>query len=95
MTGTVYGGQVTTIQQVAELAEKRGITVSFILQVPTWREHIPMALWKSLKQHKPLPVMTVQEQIEKTLPLDEAVSKIRRSSFRIYRVTDIFCRPNC
>lgn len=89
------GVDVSAVQQLATLADKKGIAVSFIMPVPTWREHVPKALWKNLKQHKPLPAMTAQEQLKNTFPLDEALSKIRLENFKIYRVTDIFCRPDC
>lgn len=89
------GIEVAKVQQVVELADQKHIAVSFIMPVPTWNEHIPMALWKNLKEHTPLPQMTIDSYLQKNSLFDGALSNIRIGSFTAYRVVDSFCQTAC
>lgn len=87
--------KASTVEQVVALAERQGIEVSFIMPVPTWNEHVPLALWKNLKQQRPLPTMTSREYLDSNHSLEDALSRIPSEHFKIYRVAKYFCRDAC
>lgn len=87
--------KASTVLKFAALAEKNGMTVSFIMPLPKWRENVPKALWENLKQHKPLPTMTLEEYRNNTHLLNDPLSKIHPNNFRIYYPADFFCNDAC
>lgn len=86
---------ITTIEQLTILANDNNINVRFIMPVPTWNEHVPMSLWKHLRQQRALQSMSIKDYDNKTHELKAALSKIKLTNFKSYSVGEIFCRDDC
>jgi peptidoglycan/LPS O-acetylase OafA/YrhL len=84
-----------TILRLVTLAKDNGITVSFILPVPVWKEHVPMALWKNIKRNEPLPSATIQDYRSKNRQLIDGLFKINEKNFKIYDIANYFCDGAC
>jgi peptidoglycan/LPS O-acetylase OafA/YrhL len=83
------------VAMLAARAESHGIAVSFIMPVPVWREHVPLALWNNLKRNKPLPTADSADYSDFNKELIEGLPKIHAPNLRIYRTAEAFCRGPC
>ncbi len=77
------------------LARENQIRLSFIMPVPIWDQHVPMALWKSLKHKEETPSNNFSAYQQFNRGLIDGFSKIKDGNLRIYQVAGIFCQPNC
>lgn len=84
-----------TINELVALSEKNGVSVAFIMPVPVWRDHIPIALLKSLKEGDPLPSQSVSDYAKLNKGLADGVAAIESVRFRIYPVASVFCSDAC
>jgi peptidoglycan/LPS O-acetylase OafA/YrhL len=87
--------KTSTIEQVTALAKGLGITVSFIMPIPVWRENIPMALWKNMKQYEALPSATMSDYQSFNAHLSEELTKIGQNNLKVYPVAEHFCNDVC
>jgi peptidoglycan/LPS O-acetylase OafA/YrhL len=99
--GTIFmhfspgGVDPLAVEKVVSLAAAKGINVSFILPVPVWKQHIPMALYRNLTDSAPLPAMNMAQYQEADRALEDSLAKIHAGNFSVYPVAAFFCRPDC
>ncbi|MGZ8941571.1 MAG: acyltransferase family protein [Methylobacter sp.] len=89
------GINLYSIEQIVALAKDHGINVAFIMPVPVWQEHIPMALWNHMEWNKPLPSTSLLDYYNFNRELIEGLLKINHKNFKIYQIVDYFCKNTC
>jgi peptidoglycan/LPS O-acetylase OafA/YrhL len=82
--------QVGVIEKLVTQAQAEGMSVSFIMPVPVWDQHIPKALWSHLKEGTPLPTQTADHY----LAFNHALLNPPRF-LKVYDVVASFCQPQC
>src|SRR5262249_52655984 len=83
------------INKLTELARKRYIQLSFIMPVPVWDKHVPMALWKNLKGLEEIPSQNINDYQNFNQSLISVLANIHYDKFRVYQIADVFCKSAC
>ena len=84
-----------TIAELAALTQAAGLTLGFILPVPGWKEHVPKALWKKLKQQHPLPSQSAADYLSANNALIKQFSRVELRNLKIYPTAHNLCQPIC
>lgn len=86
---------VNTIKLLVKLANKKDIFVSFIMPIPTYKAHIPKALWDYEQYNKALPIQTKADYQRKMSGFLKSLTQIKTANFKIYEVAHYFCDEKC
>ncbi|WP_288400989.1 acyltransferase family protein [uncultured Acinetobacter sp.] len=81
------------IIEMAELAEKSGIRISYILPVPVFEETVPKIVWNI----KAKDIDIKNSYIEKNKQFINQLKSyaLKSSSFKLYEVADVMCPKKC
>lgn len=83
------------IRETVSLADAQNISSAFIMPVPVWRDHIPMALWKHLKLNDPLPSANLIDYQTLNQGLIQGLAAITNKKWKIYQVANYLCTNDC
>lgn len=83
--------QASAIEKLVAQAQAQGLSVSFIMPVPVWDQHIPKALWSHLKEGTPLPTQTADHY----MAFNHARLPPPSHALKVYDVVASFCQPTC
>lgn len=83
------------IARLAALAKENNIRLSFIMPVPVWDRHLPMALWKSLKGLGQTPHQDINDYLNFNKNLIRELSNVDYDKFKVYDVANVLCRSDC
>jgi len=83
------------INQLEKTATANSIAVMLIDPVPTWRQHVPKALYAHSKLGEKLPEQTVAEYNENKLRIIENITSISEGKIKRFDVAPYFCPSNC
>ncbi len=83
------------IQKTVSLADAQNISSAFIMPIPVWRDHIPMALWKHLKLNDPLPSANLTDYQIHNQALIQGLATITSKKWKIYQVANYLCADDC
>ncbi len=65
------------------------------MPIPTWKKHIPKALWENIKYNKKLPKQTLNNYNLKTKKMYDNLKKFESENFILYPVSSYFCNKEC
>jgi hypothetical protein len=83
------------VDRLAVLSAMKGLRLSLVMPVPVWDVHIPMTLWKHLKQGGALPQQQAEDYLRTNGKLISHIAKIDSPQFKSYPVADALCRTSC
>ncbi len=83
------------IQKTVSLADEQNISSAYIMPVPVWRDHIPMALWRHLKLNDPLPSANLTDYQIHNQALTHGLAAISNKKWKIYQVANYLCESDC
>jgi hypothetical protein len=87
--------EINVIEELALLAKKRNIQLSFIMPVPVFDKNVPMSLLKSQNGMEKSTYQTISDYNNFNKDLINKISQIDYDKFRVYQVADVFCLPIC
>jgi len=83
------------IEQVINVANQSNISVSLIMPVPVYEEHIPEALWKNISGGVELPIRTSLDYNEFNRKLISQLKSFTAKQLRVYETVNYFCEDSC
>jgi len=83
--------EVEAVRALVHLAESNHIDVAFVMPVPVWEQHIPMALLDNIKTGNRLPIQSRSEYLISNKALIDGLGAMTHDRFMVYRIDEVLC----
>lgn len=89
------GLDLAAVSQLLALNQAPSLKLAFLMPVPVWRNHVPMALLAHEKTGKPLEQQALRDYLAANQPLSNYLSQLPSGALQVYATAPSLCQPVC